>query len=211
MTQKNNHTDGGHDHKGQSSPKLPAGNSANQLRATTNAKESRLKEAGLGGNRTGEASASVKRAQADRDARNDTTPETDTATAADTSTDEQAAQEPTILVQVNTGHNIRGGQKLDEHVQDTVNASLGRFGRQVTRVEVHLSDDNASKTNGDDKRCLLEARPAGHQPLVVTHVAATIDEAIDGAVDMMEKLLTRTFAKLRDPKGRTPLGEVPTA
>ena len=112
-----------------------------------------------------------------------------------------------MQVQVNTDHNVRGSEQLDLHVQSTVEASFARFGRRVTRVEIHLSDDNGDRTRGDDKRCLLEARPAGLQPVVVTHVGATIDEAVAGAVDMMERLLDSTFTKLHDPKGRTSLGE----
>ncbi len=205
--QKNNHADSGHDHNSPASSKPPAGNSANQLRAATVEKDARIKEAGLGGNRTGKSSASGKRDQAHRDAESETIPATSAPTH--TSPGAQHPEEHAIQVQVNTDHNIHGSEKLNLHVQDTVNASLGRFGRQITRVEIHLSDDNGSKSNGDDKRCLLEARPAGHQPLVVTHVAATIDEAVDGAVDMMEKLLDRTFDRLHDPKGRTSLGEDP--
>ena len=114
-------------------------------------------------------------------------------------------------VQVNTSHNVAGSEQLDEYVRSTVEAVLGRFGEQITRVEVHLSDDNADKSNGDDKRCLIEARPAGMQPVVVTHVAATLDDAVDGAVERLERLLDGTFSKLHDPKGRTSLGEAPSA
>ena len=67
-----------------------------------------------------------------------------------------------ILVQVNTDHNIHGSAKLNESIEDTVNAVLGRFGRHVTRVEIHLSDENASKSNGDDKS--LPARSPSGRP-----------------------------------------------
>jgi len=116
-----------------------------------------------------------------------------------------------MQVQVNTGHNIEGSEQFDDYVRSTVESSLGRFGEQITRVEVHLKDENAEKSNGDDIRCLMEARPAGMQPVVVTHVAATIEEAIDGAIERLERLLDGTFSKLHDPKGRTSLGELPSA
>ncbi len=115
-----------------------------------------------------------------------------------------------MQVQVNTDHNVRGSEQLDLHIRSTVQASLGRFGEWITRVEVHLSDDNGDKSRGDDKRCLMEARPAGMQPVVVTHVAGTIDEAVEGAVERLEGLLDGTFDKLHDPKGRPSLGEDPT-
>ncbi len=115
-----------------------------------------------------------------------------------------------MQVQVNTGHNIKGGETFDEYVQSTVEAALGRF-TQLTRVEVHFRDDNAAKSHGDDKRCVLEARPAGMQPVVVEEVAATVDEALDNAVGKMAKLLNSTFEKLHDPKGNTSTGEAMAA
>jgi len=203
--QKNKQADRGHEHKGADAPKTPAGSSSGQSGAKAAAKSAHLKEAGLGGNRTGEVSATVKTAQAHRDASNETSPENNE--QSEPSLQADLPQEHSIQVQVNTGHNIHGSEKLDLNIQDTVNASLGRFDKQVTRVEIHLSNEHASKSHGDKKRCLLEARPAGHQPLVVTHIGATIDEAVDGAVDMMQKLLDRTFEKLHDPKGGASIGE----
>ncbi len=117
---------------------------------------------------------------------------------------------PTLLVQVNTDHNVKGSEQLHLYVQATVEAALGRFGEQLTRVEVHLSDDNGQRTRGEDKRCVMEARPAGLHPIVVTHVAETIDDAVDGAVTKLEKLLDSTFHKLHDHKGQISLGEATT-
>ncbi len=206
--QKTPHPDNRHDHKDTASPKLPASSSPKQMLATAAAKDAHIKEAGLGGNRTGEVSQAVKRTQAARDAANETTPETsETSEPSQTSPDAEHAEAPGIQVQVNTDHNIHGSQKLNSDIESTVNASLSRFSKQLTRVEIHLSDDNGSKSHGDDKRCLLEARPAGHQPLVVTAVAATVDDAVNDAIEKMTRLLESTFGKLHDPKGRTSLGE----
>ena len=203
-----NSSNSGHDHKDPASAKIPAANSANELRATTAAKDARIKEAGLDGNRTGKSTASGKRDQAHRDAKADTIP----ATSAPSAASPDAAQPEThpIQVQVTTDHNIQGSAKLNLYIEDTVNASLGRFGRQITRFDVHLRDDNANKSNGNDKRCLLEARPAGLQPVAVTAVAATIEGALDDAVDKMASLLESTLGKLHHHKGLTPLGENPT-
>lgn len=187
-----------------------SGASTKQVRARAAAKDAHLKEAGLGGSRTGAISEAVKRAQAERDAANDATfetvenPETGNPSEA-THTDHDDA--PTIPVQVNTDHNITGSQKLTLNVEHAINESLARFARQLTRVVVHLSDENGSKSHGDDKRCLIEARPAGHQPLVVTAVAPMVDDAVSDAIEKMERLLNSTFEKLYDPKGRPSLGE----
>ena len=54
-----------------------------------------------------------------------------------------------------------GADELVQLVEAVVRGALDRFSEQITRVEVHLSDENSDKKFGtDDKRCLLEARLA---------------------------------------------------
>jgi ribosome-associated translation inhibitor RaiA len=65
-------------------------------------------------------------------------------------------------------------------------------------VEVHLSDINRHKGGDDDKRCLMEARLAGLQPITVKHHAGTIQEAIDGAADKLKKTVESTLGRLSD-------------
>ncbi len=111
-----------------------------------------------------------------------------------------------MQVQIYTDKNIEGSEQLTHEVQAAVEATLGRFGEQLTRVEVHLSDENGHKSRGEDKKCVMEARPAGMQPVAVTHVAATLDQAVGGATEKMERLLDSTFGRLHNPKGRTSHG-----
>ncbi len=112
-----------------------------------------------------------------------------------------------MQVQINTDTNIEGNEQLALEVQATVEATLGRLAEQLTRVEVHLSDENSHKSRGDDKKCVMEGRPAGMQPVAVTHVAATVDQAVDGAAGKLKRLLDSTFGRLNDPKGRSSYGE----
>ncbi|OGB00861.1 MAG: ribosomal subunit interface protein [Burkholderiales bacterium RIFCSPHIGHO2_12_FULL_61_11] len=111
-----------------------------------------------------------------------------------------------MQVQVNTDKNIEGGDRLTEYVKTAINARLRRFGSQITRVEAHLSDGSSHKSHGDDKKCVLEARPAGLQPVVVTHLAETLDQAISGAAEKLERMLDSTFGQLNNPKS-VPLTE----
>lgn len=93
-------------------------------------------------------------------------------------------------IQVNTDNHIPGDDRLIEYAQTLLLGSLERFQDRVTRVEVHLGDENsATRNTGEDKRCTLEARPAGMKPVAVTHHAGTVREAMDGAVHKLEKLL----------------------
>lgn len=105
-----------------------------------------------------------------------------------------------MQVQVNTDKNIEGGERLAEYVKTALSARLRRFGAQITRVEAHLSDESSHKSHGNDKKCVLEARPAGLQPVVVTHLAATLDLAISGAAEKLERVLDSTFGHLNHPK-----------
>lgn len=105
-----------------------------------------------------------------------------------------------MQIQVNTDKNIEGGERLTQYVKTAVDAKLHRFGAQITRVQAHLSDESSHKTHGDDKKCVLEARPAGRNPIAVTHLAATLDQAITGAVEKLERVLDSTFAQLNNPK-----------
>lgn len=105
-----------------------------------------------------------------------------------------------MQIQVNTDKHITGGDRLTEIVRNAVATKLHRFGTQVTRVEAHLSDENAHKSHGSDKKCVLEARPAGMQPIAVTHLAATVEQAITGAVDKLERVLGDAFDQLHNTK-----------
>ena len=111
-----------------------------------------------------------------------------------------------MIVQVHTDNHIKGHQPLIDQVTNEVEATFERFRDQITRVEVHLHDENGSKHGIDDKRCLMEARLAGHQPLVASHDAATLDEAITGAATKLEHILEHLIDKIGHKKGRTSFG-----
>lgn len=101
-------------------------------------------------------------------------------------------------IQINTDSNIEGHEELAAHVRGVVESALGRFSERITRVEVHLSDQNSDKSGQDDKRCMMEVRIAGRQPNAVTHSATTLDQAIDGAADKLERSIEHILEKLHD-------------
>lgn len=102
-----------------------------------------------------------------------------------------------MQIQINTDSNIEGRKRLFEHVEENVWNELGRFSERVTRVEVHLSDENSDKKSGaKDKRCMMEARLADHQPVAVSHEAETMKQAIDGAAEKLKRSLETTIGRL---------------
>ena len=69
-----------------------------------------------------------------------------------------------MKIQVNSDKTIAVDASLTRFVEGEVRRVLARFAKRLTRVEVHLSDVDSRKTGQADKRCLLEARPAGDRP-----------------------------------------------
>lgn len=103
-----------------------------------------------------------------------------------------------MQVQVNTDNHIHGSEALSNHVASVVEGTLDRFSSRITRVEVHLKDVNGAKSGTDDNHCTMEARLTGLQPVAVTHEAANMDQAIDGAAEKLERLIDSTLGKLKD-------------
>lgn len=102
-----------------------------------------------------------------------------------------------MQIQINTDGNIDGHEQLAQQVEAVVRDGLQRFTAKLTRVEVHLSDENSDKKSGaEDKRCLLEARLADLLPIAVSHEAATIEQAVDGAVERLTHSLEGTLGRL---------------
>lgn len=110
-----------------------------------------------------------------------------------------------MQVQLNTDKHIRGDESLAAWVEGELKDKLLRFGDHVTRVEVHLSDINGARSGDKDKRCKLEARLAGRQPVAVSHDAGKTAEAVQGAIDKLLRMLDTDLGRLRDAQGRDTL------
>ena len=101
-----------------------------------------------------------------------------------------------MKIQVNTDHNIHGHEATIERIEATVESTLGHLAEHITRVEVHLTDENAKKGGSTDKRCIMEARLENHQPIAVTEEAVTMDTAVDGAAHKLKRLIDHTLSRL---------------
>jgi ribosome-associated translation inhibitor RaiA len=106
-----------------------------------------------------------------------------------------------MQILVNTDHNIEGHEALARHIKADVRSALGRFDDQITRIEVHLSDENGAKSGKDDKRCRMEARCAGRQPVEASHDGTTLQEAYDGAAKALQRLLETSLGRAHHHKG----------
>lgn len=108
-----------------------------------------------------------------------------------------------MQVLLNTDNHVDGNDRLAQYVSSVVESSVDRFSRRITRVEVFLADENSSvKSGSNDKRCTMEARIGGMQPITVSANSPTFDQGIDAAADKLEKALSHAFGRLDASQNR---------
>ena len=104
-----------------------------------------------------------------------------------------------MTIQLNADHNLNIHGDFREKLNDMLLEGLSRFSEHITRLEVHLSDENGSKNGEDDKRCMIEARIEGKQPIAVTDFADTYENALDDAIEKLKSSLDTIFGKMSNP------------
>jgi ribosome-associated translation inhibitor RaiA len=103
-----------------------------------------------------------------------------------------------MLIQVQTDRNIEGREALTERVETSIHDALDRYADRITRVQVHLGDENSDKKAAEnDIRCTIEVRLAGLDPIAVRDDAPTIEQAVDGAVGKLIRAAETTLGRER--------------
>ena len=103
-----------------------------------------------------------------------------------------------MTIQFNTDNNVSLSEELRTPLISMISQELIRFSDQITRIEVHLSDENSDKQRLNDKRCMIEARLAGMKPIAVTNHANTHEQAVEGAIDKLRTSLDTILGRLRN-------------
>lgn len=103
-----------------------------------------------------------------------------------------------MQVNIHTDNTIEQHQGLDQRVDEVVRAAVGRFGEHITRVEVHLSNENSQKQAEGGNRCMMEARITGYQPVVVTNHDVNLHLAISGAGAKLQRAIDSALGRLHD-------------
>lgn len=101
-----------------------------------------------------------------------------------------------MTIQLNTDKNLTIHQEYEEKIKSIINEGLEKF-NSITRLEVHLSDENGSKDGLNDKRCLLEARISGREPIAVSDFGNSYDLALNGAITKLKSKLETILGKLK--------------
>jgi len=118
-----------------------------------------------------------------------------------------------MQIQINTDRHIEGQERLTNWASGVVEQALSRVKDRITRVVVHLSDENADRSGQHDQQCVMEARLEGRQPIAVTHQAATMDQAVNGAAEKLTGAIESIIGRQRDQRRRQaePFPDEPTA
>ncbi len=101
-----------------------------------------------------------------------------------------------MIIQLNTDKSLNLHEAFGTKLEDLLTEELSRFRRHITRLEVHLSDVNGSKKGINDKRCLLEARLEGRQPIAVTSLGNTYELAVSSAIDKLTTSLDTIVGRM---------------
>jgi ribosome-associated translation inhibitor RaiA len=103
-----------------------------------------------------------------------------------------------MQILINSEKRVSLDETFIDHATGIVSDHLGRFAQQLTRVEVHFTDENSHKEGQNDKRCLVEARLEGLPPIAASNQANSNDTALKGALDKLKTALDSRIGKLRN-------------
>ncbi len=102
-----------------------------------------------------------------------------------------------MTIQINTDKTLTSEKRTYDFFSSQITEAFQRFKSQITRIEVHLKDENGKKDGYNDISCLLEARLEGRQPIAITNQANTIDLAITGAIDKMKTAIETILGRIQ--------------
>jgi ribosome-associated translation inhibitor RaiA len=87
-----------------------------------------------------------------------------------------------MIIQYNTDKTISGEERNQDYFTSLIAEELIRYQSDITRVEVHISDENGKKDAINGIRCLMEARLEGKKPIAVSCQEHNVELAVSGAI-----------------------------
>jgi hypothetical protein len=102
-----------------------------------------------------------------------------------------------MTIQINTDHNISENENQIDSLKKLIRDSLERYGEHITRIEVHISDENGKKEGPNNKRCVLEVRLEDREPIAVIGLGNSIEEALNDAIGKITASLNTILGKIK--------------
>ncbi len=103
-----------------------------------------------------------------------------------------------MKIQFNTDKTISGEERQEDFFTAQIAKDLDRFQSHITRLEVHISDENGKKEGLKDMLCLIEARLEGRKPIAASHQADTVEKAVSGATEKLKAALETIVGRLQN-------------
>ena len=102
-----------------------------------------------------------------------------------------------MTIQINTDKTLNGKKRSNDFFTSQIAQVLQRFEPHISRIEVHLKDENGKKDGFINISCLLEARIEGRKPIAITNQANTMDIAVTGAIDKIKTAIESILGKIQ--------------
>ncbi len=105
-----------------------------------------------------------------------------------------------MTITIRTDHNIQSGEALTTWIEETISHDLAHYTGQITKMEIHLADENGPKGKGgggDEIRCTLDAKVDGFPNFGVTAQDDTLQKALRGAAVKLKGALGSALEKRR--------------
>ena len=109
-----------------------------------------------------------------------------------------------MQIQIRTDNHIHVHEDRATELEDIVKHALRHCSNHITRVEMHLSDENGSKPGPKDKGCAMEVRLEHHQPMAVTEHAETVGGSVTGAAEKLARMVKSTLGRAADKRPPPP-------
>ena len=98
-------------------------------------------------------------------------------------------------IHTSTDNTIHGDLRVAEVAEMAVQNDLGHMADWLSRVDVHLKDQNGAKKGPANIRCTIEARPRGLSPMAAHADAEDIQKALKGAATKLRSRLQAGHSK----------------
>ncbi|MCH5690133.1 hypothetical protein LWM68_41440 [Niabella sp. W65] len=102
-----------------------------------------------------------------------------------------------MIIQLHADKNLSIHEEYALKLNNIIAKELNRFAELLTRVELHLSDENAQRKTKEDKKCIIEAKLKGTPPVAVSNHGDTYDRAVTGAILKLKAGLNTVVGKMQ--------------
>ena len=105
-----------------------------------------------------------------------------------------------MTILYNSDNHTTATQGLRANFDSIIEGELDRFGSQISKVHVYLSDVNSKKDAPNDKQITIEAQVDGIKNVAATGNGDNFEIALRSSIDKLSNSLQTLLSKHRDQK-----------